>query len=291
MRKQSTKLQALQIVPAQKGKVLQRQWIGIKGVTFDFDVIWNDKAYPAGTYIELYNRWKNTGYLHGKKGDDYYDFYVPLEQDELRIVSCDFTTLAINNENGRWMSNLDVLNYARDDTTLAAEHDSLKTAYTQIIGRIGGLTIEETGDWRFSNLFKQPLHPIQWLVNGIVKKVDSSKARYLVGDLVDIRGNEIANNGKVSIREHIMNALGLNTYGAEPYKNNTTFKIESLPLTPNKNNIKALRKQALRIGYKTFMDVETIGNYFGLNQGEGQFLQVTPCLLLLQFSNWRVVAG
>lgn len=90
MRKQSTKLQALQIVPAQKGKVLQRQWIGIKGVTFDFDVIWNDKAYPAGTYIKLYNRWKNTGYLHGKKGDDYYDFYVPLEQDELRIVSRDF---------------------------------------------------------------------------------------------------------------------------------------------------------------------------------------------------------
>lgn len=179
------------------------------------------------------------------------------------------------------MSNLDILNYTRDDTTLAAEHDSLKTAYTQIIGRIGGLTIEETGDWRFSNLFKQPLHPTQWLVNGTVKKVDSSKARYLVGNLVDIRGNEIANNGKVSIREHIMNALGLNTYGTEPYKNNTTFKIESLPLTPNKNNIKALRKQALRIGYKTFMDVETIGNYFGLNQGEGQFLQVTPPLFII----------
>lgn len=252
------------------------EWTGIKGVTFDFDVIYDDKAYPAGTYINLYNRWNNTGYLHGKKGDDYYDFYVPLCNTERQSASCDFVTIATNNYSDVWSENYDVLNYARYDPDKSAKHDALKTAQTQIIGRIGGLTLEDTGDWRFSNLFKQAKKPTDWLVNGTVKKVDSSKAKHLLADFIDIRGNNVEHNGKVSIREHIMDALGLNTYGAEPYKNNTTYKLIDLPLTPGKNNVKALRKQALRVGYKSFMDLETIGCYYGLNQGEGQFIQVTP---------------
>ena len=68
------------------------------------------------------------------------------------------------------------------------------------------------------------------------------------------------------------------------------YKHVNLPLTPADNPIKALKKQPMRPGYNLYMDISTIGNYYGENlDTSGEYtdsnlyykMQITPRYWLL----------
>ena len=54
----------------------------------------------------------------------------------------------------------------------------------------------------------------------------------------------------------------MNTYGTQWHKERGKLSaVHSLPLVPEYNESKALRMTELKLGYKSLMSLETIGNY------------------------------
>lgn len=247
------------------------EWLKYKYVTFSFDVIYDrdgdgdfsdDKLYLGGEPIPLGEIGANGRFVDDSPTDYLYNFYIPLEQDEIESAHVGFYAVAINNEADAWYSNEKSHNFERNN--YAAEHDSKKEDTIDVVGRIGALTMLDTGDFRYANLFKQ----IQegWLVDNIVHKVDYTKQNYFMSDPTNIRGE----TGTTATN-------GLNTYGTQLYKNDLSKLIE-FPLVPDKNNIDALKKQPQRVGYMNYMSLETIGNYYGENKdGDDTYkTQITP---------------
>lgn len=247
------------------------EWLKYKYVTFSFDVIYDrdgdgdfsdDKMYLGGEPIPLGEIGANGRFIDDSPNDYLYNFYIPLEQNEMESAHVGFYAVAINNEADAWYSNEKSHNFERNN--YAAEHDSKKEDTIDVVGRIGALTMLDTGDFRYANLFKQ----IQegWLVDNIVHKVDYTKQNYFMSDPTNIRGE----TGTTATN-------GLNTYGTQLYKNDLSKLIE-FPLVPDKNNIDALKKQPQRVGYMNYMSLETIGNYYGENKdGDDTYkTQITP---------------
>ena len=247
------------------------EWLKYKYVTFSFDVIYDrdgdgdfsdDKLYLGGEPIPLGEIGANGRFVDDSPTDYLYNFYIPLEQDEIESAHVGFYAVAINNEADAWYSNEKSHNFEREN--YAAEHDAKKEDTIDVVGRIGALTMLDTGDFRYANLFKQ----IQegWLVDNIVHKVDYTKQNYFMSDPTNIRGE----TGTTATN-------GLNTYGTQLYKNDLSKLIE-FPLVPDKNNIDALKKQPQRVGYMNYMSLETIGNYYGENKdGDDTYkTQITP---------------
>ena len=210
------------------------EWTKSKYVTFDFDVLFNGQLWRAGEKI----------YLDVNK--DTFDFYCPLEDSEAIQAHVDFVAIAINN-NSNYLDNDESTNKMRTSSNLRADHSSIKTYYIDVVGRIGNKSIQDTGDFRFANFFKQSYNNGEWLVPNIVPTVDISRQNFIVGDQTDVRGLSVGTDTKY-----------LDTYGYEQYKEQTPY---AFPLSPTYNNINALKRQPLRIGYPIFMDVNTIGNY------------------------------
>lgn len=92
----------------------------------------------------------------------------------------------------------------------AADHISRKYVPINISGRIGNLVMEDTGDWRFANLFKKIANPLKWIVEDVVAEVNSEGvlnydaqgkvqneelgALNIFGDLYDIRFEKLIEN-------------------------------------------------------------------------------------------------
>ena len=252
------------------------KWLRSKYVTFSFDVIYDkdgdgdfsdDKLYlggepiPLGTFT-IHSDGKTATFTDDSPNDYIYNFYIPLEDDEMFSATVGFYTTANNSGIDEWQNNIDSHNYMR--SYYAAEHDSMKTNRVDLVGRIGGLTMVDTGDFRFANLFKQITDG--WLAENIVRKVDPNKQNYYMADTETVRGEKATTATN-----------GLNTYGTQFYKNDLNKLIE-FPLTPTKNNIEALQKQPQRVGYLNYLSLETIGNYYGENQGDSNEYktQITP---------------
>ena len=89
-------------------------------------------------------------------------------------------------------------------------------------------------------------------------KVDYRLPNHIVTDPLDVR-QELA-SAKTQYHD-IYGSLYLPTGGK-------AHEYTLLPLTPEKNPIAALRNQPMRAGYQLFMDVETVGNYYGENYDE-----------------------
>jgi hypothetical protein len=155
----------------------------------------------------------------------------------------EYKSIAINGEedNNATTNKVRYSNYA-------ARHSALKQYNVDLVGRIGNMVIEDTGDFRYSNLFKMPLDPMQWLIKNVVKKVDPTKQNKIVGDIIDIRGESLTSKKGY-----------LDTYGMLSHLRQNPIEF---PLSPEKNNITSLEKQPIRLGYDTLMDIETIGNYY-----------------------------
>ena len=176
-------------------------------------------------------------------------FYCPASNDETGGARAIFEVASINSPDGI-NDNTDGANRIRDAAYYAAKHGAEKSAYTDTIGRIGNLVIEDTGDWRYSNLFKMPVpgnSPENWRVQGIVKNVDSNSKNFVLAGTKDIRGL----TAKAP--------YGQDIYGLLSWLRDKTL---TFPLTPAKNNIQALKEEPLRVGYHTYLDITTLGKNY-----------------------------
>ena len=104
---------------------------------------------------------------------DFYDFYVPLANDEMSLGSVVYATVGVNARDTRepsfqegrqpvlsalanintWTQGSLVNNSMR--TMNMAEVGAGKIFYVDVVGRIGGLVMTDTTDIKFSNTFKQ----------------------------------------------------------------------------------------------------------------------------------------
>lgn len=207
------------------------EWTAAKQVKFEFFVIYDGRTYSPGTWIDL------------DPQQEIFDFYLPLANNEAISAKVDFRVLANNAPYPDGEMPLNKIRY----TNLAAKHSGIKSWNIDIVGRIGNFVIEDTGDFRFSNLFKQPIEPIQWLVPNVVKKVNPNQQHRIVGDTIDIRG------------EPTTGPHYLDNYGVLPHLRQSPLPM---PLSPSLNNVTSLQRQPMRLGYNVFADFQTLGNYY-----------------------------
>lgn len=218
------------------------EWVKSKWIEFPFAVL-----YAGATYKE-YER------IYLSVPQTVFDFYVPLQDFEAAQVEIRYGTVAINAQNGETLEcgtnkdhNIQAITYMGKPD--AHHHNADKRSYIDVVGRIGALTLEDTGDFRFANLFKQATSG--WIVDNVVHKVDFTKPNYLLTDPIDVRGVSIPSTG-----------AGGNTYGSKAERSDPS-RLLSLPLSPAKNNVTALQRQPLRLGYDCYFDLTTLGNYYG----------------------------
>lgn len=216
------------------------KWTKAKYVKFQFDTIYDQHMYKADTWIELP--------LTTEKGDYKYDFYVPLENKERVSALVQWKSIAIN---APYEDNDAPTNRVRYNN-LAARHSAFKQFNVDVVGRIGNAAIEDTGDFRFANFFKEDATPKDWLIPQVVRKVDPSRQKNIIGGPVDIYDNAYSSSGS-----------SLDTWGLLPHLRKDPV---SWPLSPEKNNIAALQNQPLRIGYNVLTDIQTTGNYYSSMQ-------------------------
>ncbi|GMQ63558.1 hypothetical protein [Vallitalea maricola] len=213
------------------------EWTSEKIAKFDYNVIYNNVLYPAGSEISLY-----------PINQEWYHFYLPLANKEAISAGVKFYAVA---NNGSGIDNTKPTNKKRYNNK-NARHSALKQYNIDIVGRIGNLVMEDTGDFRFSNIFKKPVTPTDWYIPNVVPKVQIDQQNNYIGNSVDIRGESAS---------PITNYL--NTYGCLDFLQKAPL---SFPLSPSINNIEALKRQPLRVGYPIFMDIQTIGNYYSYMQ-------------------------
>lgn len=127
-----------------------------------------------------------------------------------------------------------------------------------VVGSIGALTIHDTGDPRFAELFKQPINNGKWLIPNVVREVDYALPNKIVADDKDARNEDATKTGHY---HSVYGVTDMPTGG----KNHPYVK---LPLVPYKNPIAELQREEMRPGYNLYMDIETIGNYYGENYRE-----------------------
>ena len=218
-----------------------REYTKKRTIKFTFDVIPKNenRIHKAGELIDLNSIDKNA---------ETFEFYCILSNDEAAGTPVDWTSFAINND-GDYLDNSNLNNATRYD--FAARHSAWRQTYVDIIGTIGGLSLHDTEDWRFAELFKKVRPNAGWLIKNLVHRVNPAKQNMMVADELDVRREE-----------RTKTAHQLNTYGFEHVKDKQT-KMFDLPLVPKYNPVEVLRNQTIRIGYNIFADVETIGSYYG----------------------------
>ena len=199
--------------------------------------------------------------------DDYhygiqYEFYIPTSTEEDEIALIEYCAIANNSEFTNPEEGSNYEDAECNQERLAGEpHASYsiinKTTKLALVGNIGGLTVEDTGDYRFSNLFKQPIEG-SWLIDNIVLKVDESSLNTV---LVDGLTANAAKDEILSFRSSLLKSGKIN---AGKYSVDGTG-VSTLPIRSALNNIHEFRMDELKAGYKIIADLETLGNYYGLN--------------------------
>jgi len=146
------------------------RWTRLKRVRLDFNVIFRNNLYVAGQWITLGDRgvyqgapgsrynstnWSNYGTdLFDGIYQEYYEFICVLANNEAKSAEITVEVEAINcpgpNDNLFETTN-------RRRGSFTALHGGTNRTYVDVVGRIGNLTIQDTGDYRFSNFFKMPL--------------------------------------------------------------------------------------------------------------------------------------
>lgn len=242
-------------------------WLKEKYALFPFDVTYNGHTFLAGEkvmlgwYDEVNHVW------HDDRPDDYrYTFHCLLNNWEAACVAIKFVAVAKNTPMSGTVTECkdEDHNYTRYGNNKRAYHDAVKKYVIDVLGRIGVLSIEDTGDFRFSNYYKQVLDG--WRVNQVVHEVDLGKQNFVSVDQTTIFNDPVNDDTK-----------GQNTWGLMDWME-PVDKLRSFPLTPGENNVKALKNQAHRIGYMDYMSLVTLGNYWGENVDDKDVhkLQIQP---------------
>lgn len=231
-------------------------WLKEKYVVFPFDVTYKGKTYLAGekvmlgTYDEATYTWHDDAPAGG--ADAYkYTFHCLLNNSEAAAAKILYVAVAKNTPVEPVESKTEDHNYTRYGSTKRAYHDAFKEYFIDVVGRIGVLSILDTGDFRFSNYYKEAIEG--WKVDQVVHEVDLSKQNFVSIDDTTIFGDPVTEATR-----------GQNTWGLTDWMEPIS-KLRPFPLTPGENNVKALKNQAHRIGYSDYMSLVTVGNYYGEN--------------------------
>ena len=227
-------------------------WLKEKYCVFPFDVTYNGKTYLAGEKVMLGHYDEDTYTWYDDQPDTYrYNMHCLLNNSEASAANIRFVAVAKNTPTTQLENNLEDHNYTRYGNNIRAYHDASKEYYIDVVGRIGVLSILDTGDFRFSNFYKEATD--EWRVDQVVHEVDLSKQSNVSVDDVTIFNDPVSEDTK-----------GQNTWGLTDWLE-PIDKLKPFPLTPGQNNVKALKNQAHRIGYSDYMSLVTIGNYYGEN--------------------------
>lgn len=247
------------------------EWTREKKVQFSYDVLFNRNGiweqHMAGEWITLP--------IYDSNGREmiYYDFYCLLSNDEAIGTGVDFVVEAINCDPspggkedpylGDDSCDADCIFDIYDGyvtnkkrfSSLEAYHSAYRRTYTDIVGRIGNLIMEDTEDMRFSNLFKQSTGNNKWIIEGLLHEVDTGISKnYLAwfnndGSYgKDIRGVTVSKKNQM-----------YNTYGTQKWTNDAGAL--PFPLEADRNIITSLKSEQLKPGYNVLFDISTIGEY------------------------------
>lgn len=242
------------------------EWLKEKYVLFPFDVTYKGKTYTAGNPIMLGSYDGENWHDDSTDGSYKYKFHMLLNNSEAAGAKIQMISIAKNTPSELLENQIEDHNYTRYAGLYRAYHDALKIQAIDIVGRIGVLQILDTGDFRFSNFYKQAI-PGQWRIPGVVNEVDKSRQNFVSVDQKTIFDDDqsAATNGQ-------------NTWGTLPWLQDSS-KLIPFPLAPANNNVHALKNQAHRIGYPDFMSLITTGNYYGennLNNPNSNRVQIQP---------------
>lgn len=126
-----------------------------------------------------------------------------------------------------------------------------------LVGNIGNLAIHDTTDFRLSTYFKKQIDD-SWLIDGIVLNTDEKEPVHILSTPNDILFQPAENK----VYKH--STLGVTDMNA-PNDGDTGKGMAGdfglLPLTPAYITIDEFKTDALRLGYKVYASIETIGNY------------------------------
>ena len=200
-----------------------------------------------------------------------------------------------------------ILDVTWNNLMFARYHDSANSTKMSTVGRMGALTVVDSGDPRYQDTFKNAndsdvyaIAPIvkrilrysnRWVrgTNGVILPEHGSQMRYLI-DPVDVRGRTYISN---VIQSDYKEASTGDTYGANYFKEREldTYEIKRttggsnptqevigtgplhqiLPMTSDFNVHKELRDSMTltKLGYELYCTLETIGSYFGSSGPRG----------------------
>lgn len=149
-----------------------------------------------------------------------------------------------------------------------------KSDKVNLVGSIGNVTVHDVEDFRFSNYFKVP--KASWLIEGVIHDVDEKLPRRVVSSYKDIMQREVnfyvedrkiyRRNGTEASDISGLVALGHSSLGTTVYLPTKEYggmagPFDDLPLVPKYNTVDEYKTEAVRLGYKAFISVDTIGNY------------------------------
>lgn len=272
------------------------KWIYQKWVQFDIDVFMfdvNDPSVsyedrtglyfvPAGSLIPLgyyegdNGEADNEGHWvdYGKDNDYNYHFWAALSTGEVREADMCFATLNINSVGANANTGNNEPNNKNAPAPPYRYENARRHFYTDIVGRIGGLTMIDTGDFRWSNTFKTVEDNADWLIHGLIRRISRysnvfgvpSTQKTIVTDPFDVRGrigmsSLINTDNPYSIYSY--KAGTMNTYGTQWHKESDKVAIKPLPLQASYNDTGALSMTEQKVGYQSLMTLETIGAYYG----------------------------
>lgn len=296
------------------------EWTREKWIKFPFAVLYHRTAHgvdqweqhEAGQWFQLEitdkvtNRnVKNNCYdLTGmsERQDGYtYEFYAQLRNHEMSGATIEYAVEAINNqpspsgsENPYDRDGALSLDCSQDNSSitnagraidLTAKHSAYKQTFVDLISRIGNLTVQDSTDLRFSNLFKRKTNDDKWYIDGIVHAVDKSiQNAYLSwhknnGDTAtDIRGEKVSAYNQ-----------WYNTWHTAKWSDvgEDSSRCVSTPLESAKNNIAALRgkSEQLQLGYNLLWDIQVLSRDFA----DGN-VQIEPKYYILDTKKDKLMA-
>ena len=152
---------------------------------------------------------------------------------------------------------------------LKAKHSTDKIDYIDIVGRIGNLTVSDSTDFRYSELFKQASST--WEIEGTIHKVDITKPRKIASTEETIWNTVAPKQSDAGVKTNGHSSLST-TFDYSKTVSGNLVKVGKassefiiLPLTPSDQENVNLKSDLGKMGYNLLMDIETMGNYYGVN--------------------------
>lgn len=189
--------------------------------------------------------------------------------------------------------------------------NSYNTTIMSVAGRVGALTVVDSGDPRYQDSFKNPTSAGDYAITPIVLAVrkytndetptnaPGSQRRYLT-DASDVRGR-LGRTPSISVMYSLR--IPFNTYGTQWFKE--AAERFWLPMGKDFNIHLDSNLPEQRLGYELYCSLETIGNYYGssmwrldsgetpsnLNDDYGQTkIQIRPYYVYLDTTTGRAEA-